>query len=164
MDAPPPLIRPTARLIVLDPAGRVLLFKTEDDSIVDPADPSGGDQPRVFWVTPGGGVESGETFAQAARRELFEETGLGGIDPGPCLFEREKLLRHNGRDVLFRERYFAVRTHTPTISLDGFSDLERAVYREHRWWSREELVASGELFFPEELLYLVDAASRLRGA
>jgi 8-oxo-dGTP diphosphatase len=30
----------------------------------------------VFWVTPGGGLQGRETYAQAARRELREETGL----------------------------------------------------------------------------------------
>ncbi len=61
------IVRPTARLVVLDPEGRVLLFKIEDHTLVDPADPR---RPRIFWITPGGGVEDGETFEVAALREL----------------------------------------------------------------------------------------------
>src|SRR6266571_2109299 len=57
-----PTFRPTARLLVLDPAGRILLF-----SAVDP-------RGRV-WFTPGGGVHRGETLEAAAVRELAEETG-----------------------------------------------------------------------------------------
>ena len=57
-----PRFRPTARLILLDPADRVLLFSAEDP------------RSRV-WFTPGGGVHRGESLEAAAVRELAEETG-----------------------------------------------------------------------------------------
>lgn len=55
-----------ARIVLLDEVGRVLLFR-----IVDPLE-----YKLPVWITPGGGIEVGETMSQAASRELNEETGL----------------------------------------------------------------------------------------
>jgi len=46
--------RPAARILLLDAAGRVLLFRFDPD-----------DRPP-FWCTPGGAVDPGESYAQAS--------------------------------------------------------------------------------------------------
>ena len=58
-------LRLTSRLVVMDPQGAVLLFNT--------AAPDSSCFTR--WITPGGGVDPGESHLVAAQRELFEETG-----------------------------------------------------------------------------------------
>src|SRR6185369_14816502 len=60
--------RRSARVLLLDGAGRVLLLRYRHD----PDDPTRG----YCWMTPGGGVRFGETLRRAASRELHEEVGL----------------------------------------------------------------------------------------
>ena len=60
----PQLARRAARVILLDPANRVLLMRYDDGP------PNGS-----HWSTPGGGLNTGEEYPAAALRELAEETG-----------------------------------------------------------------------------------------
>src|SRR3712207_8303508 len=68
--------RPVARVLLLGPGGRLLLLLAQDAP--------GGHQ---WWVTPGGGLDPGESFEQAARRELLEETGIRA-EVGPWVWTR----------------------------------------------------------------------------
>lgn len=54
------------RVLLVDAQGRILMQHRSADA---PAHPN-------KWTAPGGGVEQGETFEEAAHRELLEETGL----------------------------------------------------------------------------------------
>ena len=54
------VVREAVRAIVLDRDHRVLLFKAFPDNTGS----------RYFWITPGGGVATGESASTALRREL----------------------------------------------------------------------------------------------
>ena len=137
--------RPAARILVTDPAGRVLLFRFTPD-----------DRPP-FWCTPGGAVDPGESYEQAAARELIEETGLA-LDPGPQVAQRSAdFLTIEGVEVTADERYFRVTTDAAEIDTTGHTALERRVMRGWRWFERAELAGHAEPIFPHDLLALLEA-------
>lgn len=112
------------------------------------------------WLTPGGGVEPGETYLEGAQRELFEETGLVVDNLGKPVWsldfivDPELVAQGLGHDSGHAEYYV---THTTTFvpsNLNWTQDEHRDVL-EHRWWSLDELAATTEPYEPAELVELV---------
>jgi 8-oxo-dGTP pyrophosphatase MutT (NUDIX family) len=127
----------------MSPAGRLLLMRFEDETIVGAA--------TSGWCTAGGGVDDGETFEDAARREAFEETGHTEVVLGPKVWIRELDLMVEGEPRRLIEHYFMAYVPHEELSSDGWTALERRVVRTMRWWRPEDIADSDETIFPNGL-------------
>ena len=138
--------RPTSRVLLFDRENRILLFLTKAP------DTSG----IARWLTPGGGVDPGEDHAQAAVRELLEETGLTGINLGDPVWSHDFDVQWDAadHDSGHAEFYTAVVDRFEP-SQEGWTDDERVDVLEHRWWSLAELIATTDPYEPAELIDLV---------
>ncbi|MEU4640694.1 NUDIX domain-containing protein [Micromonospora sp. NPDC023814] len=136
--------RRAARVLLVDAAGRVLLFSGSD-----PARPEHG----RWWFTPGGGLDPGETYAEGAARELAEETGLRLPAPAFGAPVHRDVTEFPFDGVWYRQEqeFFLVRVADHEVDTAGFSEIERASVAAHRWWPLAELAATDERYYPPDL-------------
>jgi 8-oxo-dGTP pyrophosphatase MutT (NUDIX family) len=139
--------RRAGRVLPIDPRGRVLLLFG-----FDPADPS-----HPFWFTVGGGAEPGESFAEAAARELREEVGIvaDAAALGEPVWQRIADYGFAGMRFRQKEEYFLLHVDSPAVSMDGMDLLERQTVTAYRWWGADELESAAEPVKPAELPALV---------
>ncbi|MFI5619274.1 NUDIX hydrolase [Streptomyces sp. NPDC051567] len=137
--------RKVSRVILLDPEDRILLLHG-----FEPADPA-----RRWWFTPGGGLEGTESRAQAALRELAEETGITEVELGPVLWHRYCSFPFDGRRWEQDEWYFLARTARTGTTSAGLTELERRSVSGVRWWTSGELLAARETVYPTTLAELL---------
>jgi len=149
-----PWRRQTARVLPVDPEGRVLLLHGWD--------PHRPDQP--FWFTIGGGADAGESMPEAAARELREETGiiLDPEDLGEPIAENTIEFSWAGHHIIQGQVFYAVLVTSAEVSLDGLDVWERATTDKYGWLSAEDLEAGEPLADPDLLTLVRSAVAAIR--
>ncbi|GLZ05208.1 hypothetical protein Acsp03_26740 [Actinomadura sp. NBRC 104412] len=140
--------RRSARVLLLDGEDRLLLFRFAERHT-----------PGVdhCWLTPGGGVGKGEGLAEAAARELREETGLA-VEPaelGAPVAVTSGYADLGWIRGTLRDDFFLYRTHAHEVDTAGQEDFERSQLTGHRWWTVDELATTQDLVYPLGLVPLL---------
>jgi len=149
--------RPTARVIVLDPANRILLFRAMIGRSVEPER-----RPDAvsFLALPGGGIEAGEAPEAAARRELCEETGLIATPGLPLVALRTTGYDWKGRRYLTREHIYFHRSPTTALDASGWLETDKRWMSDLDWWTLDALAATDEIVRPVGLANLARELGR----
>jgi 8-oxo-dGTP pyrophosphatase MutT (NUDIX family) len=137
-----------SRVLLLDQAGRALLFYTRADVATHP----------TRWLTPGGHVEAGETHARAAVRELFEETGLVVSEAQlGAVFWSQDFTGEPVPGVLrqYHEEWYLLRTEAFLPVDTHWTPEERIDVEAWRWWNLSELEKTADSLEPTVLTGLV---------
>lgn len=154
--------RVSARVVLLDDEGTVLLLCGSDPAITDGS-------ARRWWFTVGGEARDGEPLAATAVRELAEETGLRADAAnliGP-IWRRDSMIDFNGSVMRSREFYFVYRTPRFEPVIGGRTALERRYIHGHRWCDTtkiRDLAAAGETVYPLQLGELLGKAAAIADA
>ena len=142
-------VRRAGRVVLLTDDGRILLFLGNSDR-------------GEVWTTPGGMVEDGETDAEAAARELWEETGRADSSLGPCVWHRRRIRPAGPYRPAIDSRSSFFLARTPHFELDLASVPAEEDIRAYRWWSLDEIREEPPVrFIPQRLAELL--APLLRG-
>lgn len=142
--------RRSSRIILMNDDNRIWMLRIDDSA-------------RPRWILPGGGVEAGEEWINAAARELWEECGIENVEIGPMVATRERVHNSKGKSYYSQERHFLVHAGSLEPQNTNMTEHERNHYSRGQWLSADEIRQSNEVVYPLGIADLIDeiAAGRV---
>ena|SRR3989344_2356669 len=122
-----------------------LIFSKDGKLLMGKKDPSKGGVYSDCWHILGGGVDEGETFEHALKREVQEEVGIDispyRIVPVPFVDSgtAEKILKETGEKVLCTMEFNRFEVHIDDKNAEEINLRPTDDLVEMRWFSKEDL-------------------------
>jgi 8-oxo-dGTP pyrophosphatase MutT (NUDIX family) len=141
-------IRKSSRAIILNKGNEIFLFQYSFDYFADG---------NVVWITPGGGLEEGESFEMALKRELYEELGIQYNQNYRQIYYRSPVYcLKNGEKIQCEERFFLVYLDVEKIKFNYWTENEQKRMRCGKWWSVDEIKQSDDEFFTRDIIDIMN--------
>jgi len=137
--------RKSCRAILLTPENEVLLIK-----ISNPTGKWSG------WITPGGGLDEGESEIGGLTRELKEELGFTLNAPATQVWHRFHSFLWNDKMIEQHEIFYFVRANKFNPRGDtALTESEMMEFKEMRWWALQDLEKTNEEIAPRAFAKLL---------
>lgn len=147
MSAP---IRNSVKILLLNPQNELMLMSVNDPTTTA----SDGQYYGRFWCPIGGGVEPGESLAETALREIYEETGIlaEDVELGPAVWYGEFEFFLNGIFTHMKQTFIVGRTQQMESTLSNLTPFEKSVVEKLAWFSLDQIKNCDEVVYPVVLV------------
>jgi len=148
-------VRNSVKIVLLNKNNDLLLLFTDDNAIKTTEGKYGGS----FYQLVGGKIEEGETILEAAKRELFEETGLTSenVKFYKVIWYGNLDLNIHGKLTHINQQFILARTSSDSVTLKNLTEEEKKTCKKLCWMSLDEIKNSEVTIYPKRLpMYLED--------
>lgn len=141
------ITRKSSRAIILNSNNEIFLFEYHFDYFADE---------NVVWITPGGGLEEGESFEMALHREIYEELGVQLNQNYRYIYYRNPIYSlKNGEKAQCEERFFLIHMHGEKFVFNHWTESEQLRMQKGKWWSINEIRHSDDEFFTSDIIKIL---------